>query len=178
VELLPGEHVVVFEADGHERMTRVTTLAPEPTVLEVTLERATADEAGQQWASRYRGLAAMASGPSLRLLSQAFGTRRLAFIRGDEDGSRIRLRAALAVDGEYREEVERVLNRPELRGAMGEVLEDLLVEGELVARPFYTRAGFWIGVAVAVIAGATTTAVLLYERQTEYSLRFASPMTP
>jgi hypothetical protein len=82
------------------------------------------------------------------------------------------------VDGEYREEVERILARPELRGAMREVFEDLLVEGELVARPFYTRAGFWVGVAVAVIAGATTTAVLLYDRETEYSLRFSPPMTP
>ena len=178
VELLPGEHVIVFEADGHESLTQVTRLSSEPMLVEIELHRASADEAGRQWAERYRGLAAMASGPSLRLLSQAFATRRLAFLRGEEDGSQIRLRAALAVDGEYREEIERVIGRDELRLAAGEVFEDLLIEGNLVSRPFYTRVGFWIGVGIAVVAGAATTAFLLYERDTEYALRFAPPRTP
>lgn len=174
VELMPGEHVLYFEYDGYQSRVQVEQITG-PRIIEVELERASPEEAGRQWAARYSNLQAMNSGPSLRLLAQAMGARRLVLFRGDASGPEVTLRAALAIDGEYREELERRARLSELERESSEVFEELLLDSQLLSRPIYSRAGFWVGIGGAILVSVGLTLFLLHEPDETYSIRFAGP---
>lgn len=155
MELPPGAHVIGLSADGYTPTSRVVTVAPPVTSLDVELAPAEPALAAQQWLGRTARGDAVDSPASLRLLSYALRAPRLILITSDAAAPGV-LRAALTLDGT-------VAVRAEREGDVQGVVKDLLVRGRVVeeAPPLYKRWPFWVAVGAAAVATGVTTAVVV-----------------
>ena len=154
-----GAHVVRAEADGYEVLVRRIVAAPPSLQLRLDLTPASPEVAASQWTARYGHGTEPDAARSVRLLSTALRAPRLLLFSVDE-GRTLRVRCAVAVDGEISARAERVDVDPrQLDAAVRGLASDVLVRGRLLepAPALHQRPEFWIavGVAAAIAAGAT-----------------------
>jgi len=157
-----GAHVVRAEADGYEVLVRRIVAAPPSLQLRFDLTPASPEVAAAQWTARYGRGAEPDAARSVRLLSTALRAPRLLLFSVDE-GRTLRVRCAVAVDGEISARAERVDVDPrQLDAAVRGLASDVLMRGRLLepAPALHQRPEFWIavGVAAAIAAGATAVA--------------------
>ncbi|HVE85387.1 MAG TPA: PEGA domain-containing protein [Myxococcales bacterium] len=162
VPLAEGAHVVRAEADGYETLVRRITAAAPSVQVRLELTPASPEVAAAQWSARYAGRAEPDAARSVRLLSTALRAPRLLLFSVD-DGRTLRLRTALAVDGEVAARAERIDVEPrELEAAARGLASDVLVRGRVLERApaLHQRPEFWIAVGVAAVIAAGTTALV------------------
>ncbi|MFO0595168.1 MAG: PEGA domain-containing protein [Myxococcaceae bacterium] len=156
VNVLEGPHVVRLSADGYTPAWRLVS----GVVPAVSLEPASPELAAEQWRERNRRGEPLDSEASLKLLSTALRSPRLALV-ASEAATPEALRGALALDG--------VLTTRAAREAdAGGLVKDLLVRGKVVeeAPPLYARWPFWLAVGGAAVAAGVTAAVVVGTKQT------------
>ncbi|HZN91816.1 MAG TPA: PEGA domain-containing protein [Myxococcales bacterium] len=169
LSLPAGLHVVRVEADGFETMIRRIAAAPPSVQVRLDLTPASPEVAAAQWTARYGRGQEPDTARSVRLLSTALRAPRLLLFSVDE-GRTLRLRSALAVDGEVAARAERIDVDPgQLESAARGLALDVLVRGRVVepAPALHQRPEFWVAVGVAAaIAAGTTAAIVLRPKQT------------
>ncbi len=158
LELAPGPHLVRITSPTfavHE--VSVELRAGEPASLEVALTRAQPADALADVAERRAISSSLDEDVSLALLTVALRTRAFVLVSRDADRTRASL-VTLADDAEHAEIV-----RAERVGAaqwdLQALLSDVLVRGELMARPreLYELPELWIAIGAAVLVGVGVT---------------------
>lgn len=168
VDLAPGDHVLALRAPGFEASSRLVRVDG-PAEVSFSLERASPERAGAQWAARWIGRPGRDSPASVRLLSQAVRARRLMLLLVDPGPQ---LRGVLARDGAVAARAER-LEGP-LPDAARSLFRELLVEGgEINVGEVYESPWFWLGIGGAAVAAAVITAIALFVPDTETCVSFA-----
>jgi hypothetical protein len=159
LEVLPGEHVIVLDAEGYLPVTRAVAVT-EPAQVKLDAVPASPEVAAEQWSTRYGGSPWLYSEPSTRLLARAIASRRLVLINAEGSGE-LHLRGTLATDGNVRAHAERTARAANLDAEARLLLRDLLVSGKVFepARPIYKRAAFWVPLALAVSAAVISASI-------------------
>ncbi len=164
VTLGPGDHLVQVDKDGWTPASRTVRVVAETPRTDATLALSPAPPAlaGAQWARAYGPSRGGADGnESIALLAQALRARTLVFLEADALGSGVRVRGALAVDGNVESRAE---GRGEVDGSSSDVLRELLVKGGVVEnKSVFKKPLFWIAAGAVAIASSAVTAYILYD---------------
>lgn len=165
LELPEGRHVVRLDVEGRLPAIQVVSLRTPGTEVAIRTTPAPPEVAAAQWTSRYAARGEVDSAGALRLLSTALRAPRLVLLAAEPESSRVRLRGALALDGQVAVRTERGAEATRLPGAVEGLLRDLLTEAKVVEPPppLYRRPGFWIAVGAVALAAGATTAVLMHD---------------
>ena len=164
VDLAVGAHVVAVGGEGLSPVARPVRVAAGGSTASFEPLLAPPELAATQWTERYAATALIDSTPSVRLLSLAVRTRRLALLVVERQTRAVRLRGVLVVDGEVAARAERVgaAGRDVADEAAG-VIRDLLVDAKILepSPALVERPLFWVAVAgVAGLAAGVTAALL------------------
>lgn len=158
--LPPGPHLVRVSSPTfapHE--VAVELLAGEPTRMEVTLSRAEPEVALAEAAVRHDATGTLDEDVTLSLLAVAVRTRALVLVTHDAD----RTRAALVTlaDEAARGTIVRAGRVGADQWDLRALLSDVLVRGELMARPreIYELPELWVAVGAAILVGVGVTLV-------------------
>ncbi|MCA9712574.1 MAG: PEGA domain-containing protein, partial [Myxococcales bacterium] len=173
LDLPPGEHVARVHAAGSRPVVQRIRLPAAGEQVALSLAAAAPIEVARQWASRYADSPAIDSADSVRLLARAVRARRLVLITADGDEA-LRLRGVLSVDEHIAARAERDAPRPEASQAAPALLEDLLIQGHVVAppKPLVRRWGFWLALGLSAAGAATITALALVREPPRTEVRF------
>lgn len=108
------------------------------------------------------GSPAIDSADSVRMLARAVRAQRLVLVTADGDDA-LRLGGVLSIDERIAARSQRDTTLDELPKVAPALLEDLLVEGQIAARPkpLVRRWGFWVAIGLTAAAAATVTALAL-----------------
>lgn len=174
LELPEGQHVVRLDVEGRLPAVQAVSLRAQGTPVAIRTTPAPPEAAAAQWNARYAARGEVDSAGSLRLLSTALRAPRLVLLSAEPESSRVRLRGALAMDGQVAVRSERGAEATRLPGAVEGLLRDLLTEARVVEPPppLYRRPGFWIAVGAVALAAGATTAVLLHEPSVRTEVTF------
>ncbi len=173
LDLPVGDHVVRLNATGSQPVAQRLKLPPAGESLSLSLPAAAPAEVARQWTTRYAEAPAIDSADSVRLLSRAVRARRLVLITAEGDDA-LRLRGVLSVDDRIRARSERDTPRSKVPRIAPILLEDLLVQGEVVAppKPLARRWGFWLALGLSAAGAATVTAIALDRDPPRTEVRF------
>jgi len=171
LQLLPGHHVVVFEADGFSTQVVNVELGLDGAQLQMTLNPASPSEASDQWTARYSGVREVGGEASLRLLAQALGVRDLVLLQAVADTRVVRLTASVVIAGERAIEQSVSVALSSGGASAGTLVRDVLEEADLLSTPLYRKGWFWGIVAGALVAGGVSAFVLTREEQPSFDLR-------
>jgi len=174
LQLPEGQHVVRLDVEG--RLPSVLAVSLRSAGIQVAFPTVPAppEVAAAQWNTRYAARGEVDSAGALRLLSTALRAPRLVLLSAEPESSRVRLRGALAMDGQVAVRTERGAEATRLPGAVEGLLRDLLTEARVVEPPppLYRRPGFWIAVGAVALAAGATTAVLMHEPSVRTEVTF------
>ncbi|MFO0678366.1 MAG: PEGA domain-containing protein [Polyangiaceae bacterium] len=177
VDLRPGGHVFVFEAEGFApevRSVRVDKSAVGANAIRFAPALASPELASAQWARLYARSPLADGTASMRLLSRAVRAPRLAFVDVD-GGEASRLRGALAESGAVTARGERTGTSARAGAELTvPLLRDLLVQGKVTepAPKLWASPWFWATVTVVAAGVATGTYFLLRPPEQRTEVRF------
>jgi len=160
LDLAPGPHLVRVTSPTfavHE--VSVELRAGEPVTLEIALARAEPADALAAVAERRALSSSLDEDVSLALLTVALRTRAFVLVSRDADRTRASL-VTLADDAE-RAGIVRAERVGAAQWDLHALLSDVLVRGELMARPreLYELPELWIAIGAAVLVGVGVTIV-------------------
>ncbi len=173
LDLVPGDHVVRLYAAGSQPVVQRLKVSPEGERRTLSLPPAAPVEVARQWAIRYATSPAIDSADSVRLLSRAVRAQRLILITAEGDEA-LRLRGVLSLDERISARSERDTTRAKIPQVAPALLEDLLVQGQVVAppKPLVRRWGFWLALGLSAAGAATITAIALDRDPPRTEVRF------
>jgi hypothetical protein len=164
-DLVSGDHVVTVDSPGFVPASRLVRVARGSAPLSLDLVEASPEVAAAQWRARYAESPAIDSTESVALLARAVRARRLLLVFALEEGDGARLRGALSVDGRVSARAERAPETGEPGEAAGDLVRELLIEGQVMepGPTVWESPWLWVGVAVAAAGAAAITAAVLYD---------------
>ena len=171
LQLLPGSHVVVFDADGFSRVVEELELGLEGHEIRVELDAAEPAEASAQWAERYTGVSGIGGEASLRLLSRALDTQDLVLVQVAPGQRDTTITASLVLAGERSAEQSDTVGSADGAQAASALVRQLLEDEDVISTPLYRRGWFWGVLEGSVVAGGVAAYVLTREGEPVYDIR-------
>ncbi|MEM7154249.1 MAG: PEGA domain-containing protein [Myxococcota bacterium] len=173
LDLPAGDHVVRVHATGSQPLVQRIKVPATGTTETLTLTPAPPVEVARQWSTRYAGSPAIDSAHSVRLLARAVRAQRLLLVTAEGDQG-VELRGVLAIDDRIAARTERQAAHEELPTVAPALLEDLLVQGEVLAppKPLVRRWGFWLAIGLTAAGAAGITAIVLQQPPPRTEVQF------
>ncbi len=157
VDVSPGEHVMLVDADGYQPAVR-TVRVESALQLAVNQVAATSALAAQQWSKRTARGNAAADSTGARLLAAVAQKPRVVYLHAGTT-----IAGTMIVDGTPAATGVRA------RGEAGLLIRELAYDAGVLRRPsVWQRSTFWIAASGVVLVAAIVTVALVYEpdRQT------------